>query len=55
MTEPEVIVLTGASAGLVRAAAVELARAGARVALLARGRAGLEGAAREVERADRPW
>jgi len=51
MTEPEVIVLTGASAGLVRAAAVELARGGTRVALLARGRAGLEGAAGDVERA----
>jgi NAD(P)-dependent dehydrogenase (short-subunit alcohol dehydrogenase family) len=51
MPNAEVIVVTGASAGLVRAAAAELARGGARVALLARGRAGLEGAAREVERA----
>ena len=51
MKREEVIVVTGASAGLARAAAVELARSGARVALLARGRAGLEAAAREVEQA----
>ncbi len=47
----EVVVVTGASAGVGRAAAVRFGRAGARVALIARGRAGLEGARREVEAA----
>jgi NAD(P)-dependent dehydrogenase (short-subunit alcohol dehydrogenase family) len=46
---PEVAVITGASAGIGRATAREFARRGCRIALLARGRAGLEGAAREVE------
>lgn len=45
------VVITGASAGIGRATAVEFARHGARVALLARGRQGLEGARRDVERA----
>src|SRR5690242_942816 len=48
---PEVVVLTGASAGVGRAAAVAFARRGARIGLLARGRAGLEGARRDVEAA----
>ncbi|MCK6529602.1 SDR family oxidoreductase [Myxococcota bacterium] len=46
-----VVVVTGASAGVGRATAVRFARDGARVALLARGEAGLEGARREVEEA----
>lgn len=45
----EVTVITGASAGIGRATACEFARHGCKVALLARGRAGLEAAAREVE------
>lgn len=49
--KPEVVVVTGASAGLGRAIVREFARSKAHVGLLARGRAGLEGAAREVERA----
>ncbi|HET8654689.1 MAG TPA: SDR family oxidoreductase [Longimicrobiaceae bacterium] len=44
-----VVVITGASAGVGRATAVAFARQGARIGLLARGRAGLEGAKREVE------
>jgi NAD(P)-dependent dehydrogenase (short-subunit alcohol dehydrogenase family) len=47
-TKPEVIVVTRASAGVGRAAAVAFAKRGARVGLLARGR---EGAKREVESA----
>ena len=47
----EVVVVTGASAGVGRATAVEFGRHGARVALLARGEEGLEGAKREVEAA----
>jgi NAD(P)-dependent dehydrogenase (short-subunit alcohol dehydrogenase family) len=50
-SKPDVVVVTGASAGVGRAAAVRFGRAGARVALIARGRAGLEGARREVEAA----
>lgn len=47
----EVVVLTGASAGVGRATAIAFARKGARVALLARGRAGLEAAAADVQAA----
>src|SRR5438045_5589545 len=45
----EVVVITGASAGIGRATAREFAGHGCKVALLARGRAGLEAAAREIE------
>lgn len=45
----EVVVVTGASAGVGRAVACRFAAAGAHVALLARGEAGLLGARQEVE------
>lgn len=45
----ETVVITGASAGLGRAAAREFGRHGAKVALLARGIDGLQAAQREVE------
>ncbi len=48
---PEVVVITGASAGVGRAIAQAFARRGARVALLARGREGLAGACKDVEAA----
>ena len=48
MPEREVVVVTGASAGVGRAVANEFARRGAAVGLIARGRAGLDAAAREV-------
>ncbi|MGI8955369.1 MAG: SDR family oxidoreductase [Chthoniobacterales bacterium] len=44
------IVITGASAGLGRAIACAFAKEGARIGLIARGREGLEGAKRDVER-----
>jgi short-subunit dehydrogenase len=44
-----VAVVTGASGGVGRATVRRLARRGARIALLARGREGLEGAKRDVE------
>jgi short-subunit dehydrogenase len=43
--------VTGASAGVGRATAIAFARKGAAVGLIARGRAGLQGAAADVERA----
>lgn len=46
---PQVVVVTGASAGVGRATAREFAKRGAKVALLARGCAGLSAAADEVE------
>ena len=45
----EVVVVTGASAGIGRATVRRFARDGASIGLLARGRDGLEAAAREVE------
>jgi short-subunit dehydrogenase len=48
---PEIVVITGASAGLGRAIAHEFARRGAHIGLLARGIASLQGVAREVEAA----
>jgi NAD(P)-dependent dehydrogenase (short-subunit alcohol dehydrogenase family) len=48
---PEVVVITGASAGVGRATAQAFGRRGARVGLLARGRDGLEGAKAEAESA----
>ncbi|MGH2428949.1 MAG: SDR family NAD(P)-dependent oxidoreductase [Candidatus Limnocylindria bacterium] len=47
----QVVVITGASAGIGRALAQLYGRRGARVALLARGTDGLEGARRDVEAA----
>jgi NAD(P)-dependent dehydrogenase (short-subunit alcohol dehydrogenase family) len=47
----KVVVITGASAGIGRATAVEFARRRARVALLARGEEGLRGALRDVNQA----
>jgi NAD(P)-dependent dehydrogenase (short-subunit alcohol dehydrogenase family) len=49
MSTRRIALVTGASAGVGRATAVELASRGFDVALLARGRAGLEAAASEVE------
>ncbi len=51
MARGEVVVITGASGGIGRAAARKFGSDGARVALIARGRRGLEAAAREVEQA----
>ncbi|HJT20496.1 MAG TPA: SDR family oxidoreductase [Nitrospira sp.] len=48
--KPEVVVVTGASAGVGRAIAREFGSHGASVVLLARGRDGLEGAKEDVER-----
>ncbi|MBA2472050.1 MAG: SDR family oxidoreductase [Pseudonocardiales bacterium] len=49
MTHRQVVVITGASAGIARATAQQFGARGAQVALLARGQAGLDGAAKDVE------
>ena len=51
MAKSQVVVITGASAGVGRAAVREFARHGASIGLIARGRDGLEAARREVEMA----
>lgn len=51
MSTPQVVVITGASAGIARATAQAFGRRGAKVGLLARGQAGLDGAKADVERA----
>jgi NAD(P)-dependent dehydrogenase (short-subunit alcohol dehydrogenase family) len=48
--KPEVVVITGASAGVGRATAQAFARRGTHIGLLARGKDGLEGARRDVEK-----
>jgi NAD(P)-dependent dehydrogenase (short-subunit alcohol dehydrogenase family) len=48
---PKTIVVTGASAGVGRAVAIRFGRQGWRVGLIARGRAGLDSARREIEAA----
>lgn len=45
----EVVAITGASAGVGRATAIEFAKRGAKIGLLARGMDGLKGAKRDVE------
>src|SRR5579883_1199058 len=49
-TRPEVVIVTGASAGVGRAIVQAFARRGAHIGLLARGHEGLEGARRDVEK-----
>ena len=51
MNRNEVVVITGASAGVGRATARAFAKRGASIGLLARGRDGLEGARQEIEAA----
>ncbi|MDQ4032396.1 MAG: SDR family oxidoreductase [Actinomycetota bacterium] len=48
-SKPQVVVVTGASGGIGRATAQAFGARGAKVALLARGELGLQGAAKEVE------
>jgi NAD(P)-dependent dehydrogenase (short-subunit alcohol dehydrogenase family) len=48
---PQIVVVTGASAGIGRAVATAFAARGATVGLVARGEDGLDGAARDVEKA----
>ncbi len=52
MNNDEVVVITGASAGVGRTTARAFGKRGARVALIARGRDGLEAAKREIEEDD---
>src|ERR671918_383176 len=47
--EPDVVVITGASAGVGRATARKFAKHGARIGLIGRGLDGLEAARKEVE------
>jgi NAD(P)-dependent dehydrogenase (short-subunit alcohol dehydrogenase family) len=49
MQTPEVVVITGASAGVGRATARAFGKRGAKVGLIARGKDGLEAAKREIE------
>src|SRR3954470_8931396 len=49
--KPEIVVVTGASAGVGRATVREFARHGAHIGLIARGRDGLQAAEREVKAA----
>src|SRR4051794_31887183 len=49
--KPQIVVVTGASAGIGRATAIAFGARGATVGLIARGEEGLDGAAKEVERA----
>jgi len=51
----DVVVITGASAGVGRAVARELGKRGARVGLIARGVDGLNAAKREIEERPRRW
>jgi NAD(P)-dependent dehydrogenase (short-subunit alcohol dehydrogenase family) len=51
MVHRQVVVITGASAGIARATARAFGARGAQVGLVARGRAGLDGAAKDVENA----
>ena len=51
MKTPQVVVITGASAGIGRATAQAFGKRGAKVGLLARGEAGLDGARKDVEAA----
>lgn len=51
ITRDDVVVITGSTGGIGRASAIEFGRTGAKIALVARGKAGLDGAAREVEQA----
>ncbi len=51
MAKHEVVVITGASAGVGRATVREFARKGAWIGLIARGEDGLQAARREVEAA----
>ncbi len=49
MKQSQVVVITGASAGIARATAQQFGARGASVGLLARGQSGLDGAAKDVE------